>query len=350
MKHVKFLLILFLLCVQNLELIKAEKIKRVSYKSMKFLIDKESAIQFFKDFLFGFTISFFELNDDFSFTPRVMANNLYKNIYEEAFPIEAAIQKVFEFVEILKEDIKSIKESLDSCENNEKKCLEDELVIIDEQIKQLTEQLKKYPKGKEFKKLISTNRNNKKAMNKLIIEREEKYILSLERKEYIDKKEKVRQEISTYKPKHHFLKWFYSNSKRYRKVFLQLIHSKSFSIGMKIAKEIMNDIIEKKEKSKQLVAISEEKDDSKKAVKFLIRISKCVLHKIYKKIDLIISIIHTLISLLKKPPKKWGLPIGSILGKISSLYADKYRTEMKQLNHNYKEIYSFAKDALQLVN
>ena len=44
MKHVKFLLILFLLCVQNLELIKAEKMKRVSYKSMKFLIDKESAI------------------------------------------------------------------------------------------------------------------------------------------------------------------------------------------------------------------------------------------------------------------------------------------------------------------
>ena len=119
---------------------------------------------------------------------------------------------------------------------------------------------------------------------------------------------------------------------------------------MKIAKEIMNDIIEKKEKSKQLVAISEEKDDPKKAVKFLIRISKCVLHKIYKKIDLIISIIHTLISLLKKPPKKWGLPIGSILGKISSLYADKYITEMKQLNHNYKDIYSFAKDALQLVN
>lgn len=217
MKQVKILFILFLICISNPGFIQAEKMKRTSFRTMTSFKDKESVFKFFKDFLLGYTINFFDLSDDFSFSLNVMANNLYNNLFEEAFPVAAFLIKIDQFVTLLKKDIQSIKEALNSCALNEKKCLEEEEKAVDEQIRILTTKINQYPKGREFKKMISTNKNNKRVLNKLFIQRKEKHILSLERKEYIEKKEKIRQEIDSFKPKNHFLKWFYSNSKRYFK-------------------------------------------------------------------------------------------------------------------------------------
>lgn len=122
---------------------------------------------------------------------------------------------------------------------------------------------------------------------------------------------------------------------------------------MNLKHNIMEKISDKQEEKEIIVPAPVEenkKDEQKKAVRFLYTIGKFAFHKIIKNIDLIVTTIETLIALKEKPIKDWGFPIGSLLGKIDSLFINDYRTVMKQLNHNFFALYSYTQKALKYVS